>query len=955
MLNSAHNRKYQEKLKRHQLEIRPTLPPLMTTTAKPKAKFSSRNLSAVFKAPLRSKPLPDHAAGPLQRPNSRMLVLGRAAAAPPAPINTPSLKRESQVHDAHVSLVPAGSNWAENAHKQQNPEDSETSESAPISAEVEAPAAVSEQVWTPESVAEHLHTASAAARPKVAAENSGRWGDDAVEHDIFRNNVRRQMQKEREFPDLKGAVEDAQMHHGQGHASAADRSHSMGPQQAEQHHGRATGRWAHFGEQEEMHRPLHDDRWSRDRYGEDDRWSRGRYGRDDDERWSRDRYSRDEDDRCSRGRYDDGSGRERRLYESDNSAISPAPNDSHTHFSRSDARFDMVASGDRDRVLSHSPHRMDWSSGRLGRRSERSSSPAPLHGPEGSRLHTPRPHRSLTQSPASASPSPSPTTPPLAADATPARAMNWHSLTSADREPERAWRAQHRTDEPSTPVAETAKSNTDSSSNSCASSSPIRSQQVQLLKRPKMLFDPKTGAMVRAEDKASSSAAKRQSSRSGGKPREAANTPTIQLQSTTKPSNTRKPEAESKTASPKTNNSEKPGCEEKAPVAVIAVITVQEVGSETSSSISSGAVLAEQVAGSAKKECARATAKRPAPRATKSKRDPRSKQSTMSQTQQRPNPPNAASDTRAERGKHTATSTRNDRRATGGNTPSSGHMVQFTSAQKVAPTEVALLKQIAEGANGNVVRITEEKEGIEVSQEEDGFETVKSRRVVLSEKKKLRQRLASGEAAARAAAFVDEKNNPHAPASEERGAEQSKGEEVRETFGTASKQVDTQLSSKPRGKASKDSKQKQAKQSRPRAKEYKQKVVSEQPVVKPAQSEQVAGEAPAESPLPKKKSQSAKATTEAKRELQPRKQNTGHPSRKSSDRKETADAAERKKKTGKRQSTGRANGDPAGSAAQAVEKVPAAKASKARPKQVRKVYVVKTPAPTAVPNATSTA
>ncbi|OWZ19352.1 hypothetical protein PHMEG_0006417 [Phytophthora megakarya] len=181
-----------------------------TTSAKPKAKFSSRNLSAVFKAPLRTKPLADNATGPLQRPNSRMLVLGRAAVAPPAPLNTPSLKRESQVLDVHVSLVPASSNWAENTEKEQTPEDDEALKNAPA-ADVVVPPLTPEDVWTPESVAEHLHTTSVSVCPKVMVESSGRWGDDAVEDDIVQNNIRRQRQKEKEFPDLKEAAEEAQI------------------------------------------------------------------------------------------------------------------------------------------------------------------------------------------------------------------------------------------------------------------------------------------------------------------------------------------------------------------------------------------------------------------------------------------------------------------------------------------------------------------------------------------------------------------------------------------------------------------------------------------------------------------------------------------------------------------------------------------------------------------------
>ncbi|KAI9998213.1 hypothetical protein PInf_002552 [Phytophthora infestans] len=226
-----------------------------TTNAKPKATFSSRNLSAVFKASLRTKPLPDNATGSLQRPNSRMRVLGRAAVAPPAPINTPSLKRQGQVHDVRVSLVPASSNWAESGIEKE--QKSETRELEPSLADVVAPPEAPEKVWTSESVAEHLHTGDVSARPKITLESSGRWGDDAVEQDIVQNNICRQMLKERKFPDLKEAAEEVQMHHNRARTPTTDRpTSSMGLQQVEQHRGRATGRWA------QMERPMQDNCWT---------------------------------------------------------------------------------------------------------------------------------------------------------------------------------------------------------------------------------------------------------------------------------------------------------------------------------------------------------------------------------------------------------------------------------------------------------------------------------------------------------------------------------------------------------------------------------------------------------------------------------------------------------------------------------------------------------------------
>ncbi|RLN47846.1 hypothetical protein BBJ29_002815 [Phytophthora kernoviae] len=286
----------------------------------PKPKFSSRNLSAVFKTPLRTKPLPDNATGPLPRTNNRLLVLGRATTAPPAPINTPSMLKESQTHDAPVSFVPAASNWATNAAvltETNPPQDQKEKEIVAVvdhgtkPADPAVPSSVADKAWTPESVAEHLHT-TLVVRPPVIVESSGRWGDDEVENDIVQSNFRRQRQKERDFPNLKEAAEETHGHNG--HSPAAEHvSPSMHSQPSQQHYGRATGRWAHFNEQEEMYHPRSN--WSRDSYSRDkgDGLSRDHYARDEDNRWSCDHFSqRDESGGWSRDRYSrdtDGYGR----------------------------------------------------------------------------------------------------------------------------------------------------------------------------------------------------------------------------------------------------------------------------------------------------------------------------------------------------------------------------------------------------------------------------------------------------------------------------------------------------------------------------------------------------------------------------------------------------------------------------------------------------------------------
>ncbi|CEG43253.1 uncharacterized protein PHALS_13462 [Plasmopara halstedii] len=179
-----------------------------TTNAKPRTKFSSRNLSIVYKAPLRGKPLPDHATGPLQRLNSRMIVLGRTSVAPPAPLNTPSLKKEGQVHNVRVRLVPAGSNWAENAGNTQKAETSKSSID-----DVRLTASLTGSVWTPESVAENVHDTTSSVRNKPAAKIAGRWGDDAAERDIGWKSILSRTQTNQEMMEFSNAEDNMQKNH----------------------------------------------------------------------------------------------------------------------------------------------------------------------------------------------------------------------------------------------------------------------------------------------------------------------------------------------------------------------------------------------------------------------------------------------------------------------------------------------------------------------------------------------------------------------------------------------------------------------------------------------------------------------------------------------------------------------------------------------------------------------
>lgn len=926
----------------------------MTSTAKqPKAKFSSRNLSAVFKAPLRTKPLPDHATGPLPRNNGRLLVLGKAAAAP-APVNTPSLRKESQVLDARVSLVPASSNWATNAAvlAEKPAEEPKQVEPAPAEPAVQSP--VPEKAWTPESVAEHLHTAPAA-RPS-ASNSSGRWGDDAVEHDIVQTNIRLQRQKERDFPDLKEAVEE---HPHDGHAPAAEsRSLSMEPQE---HRPRATGRWAHFSEQE-TRRPMGDDRWSRDRY-EEDRWGRGR----EDDRWSRDRYSR----------FDDEYGRESRRYEPAQGSrmVSPIPNDSRTHFSSSDARFDMVAPG--DSVLSHSPHRMDWSRRSLGR------SPSPR--PEGSRFRNER---------SSASQSPSPATPTLAAAPAPApaRPNPWRRLSPSSRgSPSpvpNAWRKSEE-DAPSTPVAAADESSTESSSNSSPSSSPIPAQQVQLLKRAKMLFDPKTGAMVDAGDEVTSG--KRPiGSRGGSKGRDVQKDARTNRKQAQKVSMTRSLEKADGTEDTKLPASTETDSVEASPagkdsetssISSGVLTPVDNVGdTKTSKSDNAQRERGGRNRSPTKEKTADAASsnpwkKQPLPetqrRQSSQKKLPGSRQTKATSANSELDSSSARGAKAAERG------TRNRGKQ---QKPSAGQKpIEATSTEAQQPKvssaeEVALLQQIADGSTGRVVIVTGAQEGIEVQSEDGEFETVKSRRVLLSEKKQIQ---------------AQKRKQPFAKRAT---SEQSKSEAVQENFGFASSK---RAPSKPfagkkgaRG-ATNDKAVRSAKQSpgqpkhSPETTESKEenqasaddaavrtvRVTKRAPRHKSARArdsgnretatansasptkptEQLAGEAAAESPMAKS------AKSEKKRGQQTswvEKRASKSPARASSAGAKRQPGGAKRDRIIEKESGSDASVKVAGTTMK--KKTEAKPRATARPKQAKQMYVVKTPAPSAAA-ATSTA
>lgn len=189
-----------------------------STAARTKTRFSSRNLSAVYKAPVAKAS--DHAGG--FHGAGRMLVLksgGRQSPAvvAPAPINTPSLRKENNGQDVHVNLVPTGrSGWGSAGENQVDDQ-----AAAPVEASV-VPATTPEsepprhtQLEKSGPRAAHSQTGDARAIARVATQLggsfpgahaiSGRWGDDAVEQDIVWADMMRVLQHERDLSHRRDA------------------------------------------------------------------------------------------------------------------------------------------------------------------------------------------------------------------------------------------------------------------------------------------------------------------------------------------------------------------------------------------------------------------------------------------------------------------------------------------------------------------------------------------------------------------------------------------------------------------------------------------------------------------------------------------------------------------------------------------------------------------------------
>ncbi|CAI5744861.1 unnamed protein product [Peronospora destructor] len=938
-----------------------------SANSKPKCKFSSRNLNAVFKAPIGTKPLPDNATRPLQRSTNHMLVLGRASVAPPSPLNTPSLKRESQVNNVHASLVSTGLNWAKKAEKFVQ---SEELKHSPDAVNVTACSTVLEKVWTPENVAEHLHTSSFVARPKMTVTNSGRWGDDAVEDDIVQNNIHLRIQREREFPDLKKTLEEMQTCRRHGHVSAAGEMQSVRPRQKpEQRHGRATGRWAHFNK-EEMHHSMQDT------------CSRGR---------PHCQYERDEDDCRSRDQSSlDAYGLQSRRYEAKSNVGFSDPIDCHAHLSRSDVRFDTVAFDNGDGAMNYSLHRIDWGTAPLSHRDASTSSASPN---KDSCVQTLQPFCS------SSSPS-VPASGLIALEL--ASGREDHDNTIENHQCTNIVRSEN--EESSTPVVEVLQSSTKSSSVLLSHSSRSLPQLVELLKRPKMLFDPRTGGIVNAEDMTRQD--KRQTDgRSGDKDRNAVRIFETSGSARVSKRTKCKREAQAKAPTLKSKSARAGRMEANltpdivdagSSISQMAVVAIEQdfvvkgtaCTSEASSTTSLNAVelMADQTdikvafkGRRVKRDSKRVTSKQPFGQEGKSqvtKPSRESRPSTSLTTRRKQQHRNSRYNTAVNvRGCSTSSSTKAtdcikynipmqcDRHEAVGNKPAQHGREREMQKPNLDLAGNVLLTSTAVGPNSGVVMQSDKQQDFKVSTEDGGgFETVKSRRAGLCEKKQLRERVIMTVAVAP----LDEKKRDCASLVEHAAVPSKVVHEKKLRMVAKVSKVATQPAFRLRDKAAnlrrnankvtKDEKTKCVSKQATGTRECKKKEMPAKAKIRvrvshpemPEQvalrfTEQVAGEAPNKASLVTKSTKGTKATVKRKKDRQ------SDQVCKTDDPKRSLNIAgtDRQQQQSRRQGTKQS----AHSGVQSVGVVatqprkPDGITAKRKAKQVRQVYVVKTLAP----------
>ena len=131
----------------------------------------------------------------LGKGRERPSALSRTAA--PVPVNTPSLRKENKGQDVSVTLVPSSGGWGSKPEDVAPAPEPTPQEVKPTPAPKLAP---KPSPWA-KAPAPAAGDSGASRSPGIDASASGRWGDDAMDDEIFSRPAA--PVSNREFPDLR--------------------------------------------------------------------------------------------------------------------------------------------------------------------------------------------------------------------------------------------------------------------------------------------------------------------------------------------------------------------------------------------------------------------------------------------------------------------------------------------------------------------------------------------------------------------------------------------------------------------------------------------------------------------------------------------------------------------------------------------------------------------------------